>query len=85
MHKESFLINCNTPLHVSTLLDHLQGELSVVVTLRLHYTVGRECAVDWCTALFWRRELSAVRACTSRGHREFTIPVHSQQHILTQL
>jgi hypothetical protein len=27
MHKESFIINCNTLLHVSTLLDHLQGEL----------------------------------------------------------
>jgi hypothetical protein len=27
MHKESFIINRNTFLHVSTLLDHLQGEL----------------------------------------------------------
>jgi hypothetical protein len=27
MHKESFIINRNTPLHVSTLLGHLQGEL----------------------------------------------------------
>jgi hypothetical protein len=27
MHKESFIINCNTLLHVSTLLGHLQGEL----------------------------------------------------------
>jgi exonuclease I len=45
MHKE-FFINCNTLLHVSTLLGHLQGELSVVVTLRLHFTVERECAVD---------------------------------------
>jgi cytochrome bd-type quinol oxidase subunit 1 len=26
MHKESFIINCNTLLHVSTLLGHLQGE-----------------------------------------------------------
>jgi hypothetical protein len=26
-HKESFIINCNTLLHVSTLLGHLQGEL----------------------------------------------------------
>jgi hypothetical protein len=26
MHKQSFIINCNTLLHVSTLLGHLQGE-----------------------------------------------------------
>jgi exonuclease I len=39
MHKASFIINCNTLLHVSTLLGHLQGELSVIVTLRLHLSV----------------------------------------------
>jgi hypothetical protein len=39
MHKESIIINCNTLLHVSTLLGHLQGELSVIVTLRLHFIV----------------------------------------------
>jgi hypothetical protein len=27
MHKESFIINCNTLLHDSTLPGHLQGEL----------------------------------------------------------
>jgi hypothetical protein len=27
MHKESLIINRNTLLHVSTLFDHLQGEL----------------------------------------------------------
>jgi hypothetical protein len=27
MHKESYIINRNTLLHVSTLLGHLQGEL----------------------------------------------------------
>jgi hypothetical protein len=27
MHKESFIINRNTLLHVSTLLGHLQGKL----------------------------------------------------------
>jgi hypothetical protein len=32
-------INRNTLLHVSTLLGHLQGELSVTVTLGLHFTV----------------------------------------------
>jgi hypothetical protein len=39
MHKESLIINRNTLLHVSTLLGHLQGELLVTVTLRLHFTV----------------------------------------------
>jgi hypothetical protein len=39
MHKESFIINRNTLLHVSTLLGHLQGELFVIVTLRLYFTV----------------------------------------------
>jgi hypothetical protein len=39
MHKESFIINCNTLLHVSTLVGHLQGELFVIVTLRLHFIV----------------------------------------------
>jgi hypothetical protein len=37
MHKESFIINCNTLLHASTLLGLLQGELFVIVTLRLHF------------------------------------------------
>jgi hypothetical protein len=37
MHKESFIINYNTLLHVSTLLGDFQGELSLVVTLRLHF------------------------------------------------
>jgi hypothetical protein len=39
MHKESFIINRTTHLHVSTLLDHLQGELFVTVTLGLHFIV----------------------------------------------
>jgi hypothetical protein len=60
---KSFFINCNTLLHVSTLLDHLQGELFVIVTLRLHFTVEWECAVDCVLRCFWRRELSAVPAC----------------------
>jgi hypothetical protein len=33
MHKESFIINRNTLLHLSTLLGHLQGE-----TFRYLYT-----------------------------------------------
>jgi hypothetical protein len=63
---KSFFIYCNTLLHVLTLLGHLQGELSVVVTLRLHYTVEWECAVDCVLRCFWRRELSAVSACTAQ-------------------
>jgi hypothetical protein len=39
MHKQSFVINCNTLLHVLTLLGHLQGELFVIFTLRLHFIV----------------------------------------------
>jgi hypothetical protein len=39
VHKESFIINRNTLAHVSTLLGHLQGELSVTVILGLHFTV----------------------------------------------
>jgi hypothetical protein len=39
MHKESFIINRNTLLHVSALLGHLEGELFVTVTLRLHFIV----------------------------------------------
>jgi hypothetical protein len=46
MHKESFIINRNTLLHVSTLLGYLQGELPVTGTLELHFTVEWECAVD---------------------------------------
>jgi hypothetical protein len=39
MHKESFIINRNTLLHVSTLLGHLQGERIVTFTLGLHFIV----------------------------------------------
>jgi hypothetical protein len=39
MHKESYIVNRNTLPHVSTLLGHLQGELSVTVTLGLHFIV----------------------------------------------
>jgi hypothetical protein len=35
MHIESFIINCNTLLNVSTLLGHLQGELSVALPRQL--------------------------------------------------
>jgi hypothetical protein len=39
MHKESLIVHRNTLLHVSTLLGHLQGELSLIVTLELHAIV----------------------------------------------
>jgi exonuclease I len=45
MHKESYIVNRNTLLHVSTLLGRLQGELSVTVTLRLHFIVEWECDI----------------------------------------
>jgi hypothetical protein len=78
MHKESFIINRNTLLHVSTLLGYLQGELFVTVTLRLHFTVEWECAVDCVVRCFWRCELSAVwPAGPDRGG--FTPPVHNTQ------
>jgi hypothetical protein len=69
MHKESFIISRNTLPHVSTLLGHLQGELFVTVTLRLHFTVEWECAVDCVLRCSWRRELSAVRACRPAPQR----------------
>jgi hypothetical protein len=48
MHKEFFFITCNTLLHVSTLLGHLQGGLSAVVTLWLHFIV--ELLIVYCVA-----------------------------------
>jgi hypothetical protein len=59
----------------------------VIVTLRLHFTVEWECAVDCVLRCFWNRELSAARACrpAGRDRREYTAAVHSTQHILTQL
>jgi hypothetical protein len=58
MHKESFIVNRNKLLHVSTLLVHLQGEFFVIVSLRLHFIVEWECAVDFVLRCFWKRELS---------------------------
>jgi hypothetical protein len=50
MHKE-FFINCNTLLHVSTLLGHLQGEFCYHYTKVALYTWVRMCC--WlCTASF---------------------------------
>jgi hypothetical protein len=70
MHKGVFFIKCKTLLHVSTLLGHLQGELFVTVTLRLHFTVERECAVDCvlCTG-----GVNCPRSSPAgRDRREFT-------------
>jgi hypothetical protein len=52
MHKESFIINRNTLLHVSTLLGHLQGELFCYRSTKVAlYTWVRMCC--WLfTALF---------------------------------
>jgi hypothetical protein len=36
----------------------------VIFTVRLHFVVELECAVDCVLRCFWRRELSAVPACT---------------------
>jgi hypothetical protein len=57
MHKEFFLVNYNTLLHVSTLLGHLQGETFLCRYTMLHYTVQRECVVDCALRRLWRREL----------------------------
>jgi hypothetical protein len=43
--KSSF-INCNTLLHVSTLLGHLKGETFRCRYTRLHYTVEREFSLN---------------------------------------
>jgi hypothetical protein len=40
MHKGSFIINRNTLLHVSTLLGHLQGELSFTPLKTTQYAVN---------------------------------------------
>jgi hypothetical protein len=58
-HKESFIINRNTLLHVSTVLGHLQGELSVTVTLKLHFIVEWECVLFTV--------YSVLEACTLCG------------------
>jgi hypothetical protein len=85
MHKESFIINRNTLLHVSALRGHLQGELFVIVTLRLHFIVEWECAVDCVLEAWTLYEFLACRSGPQRVHASKNNAVHSQQHILTQL
>jgi hypothetical protein len=86
MHKEGFIINCNTLLHVSTLLGDFQAELFVVVTLRLHITGGVECAGDCvlCTGgvnsprarlagTAWSSRLQNQRSTQSTAHSHPTV------------
>jgi hypothetical protein len=80
MHKESFIINRNTLLHVSTLLGHLQGELSCYRCANVALSWVRMCC--WlCTALF----LVACTVCgpglhcpLQAGTAEFTPPKTTQ-------
>jgi hypothetical protein len=68
MHKESFIINRNTLLNVSTLLGHLQGELFVIITLRLHFIV------EWSRlALQCSSRLQKQRSTQSTAHSHSTI------------
>jgi hypothetical protein len=67
MHKESFIINRNTLLHISTLLGHLQGELFVIVTLRLHFIVEWQCAVDCVLCSGGVNSLRSGLHCCSAG------------------
>jgi hypothetical protein len=87
MHTDSFIINRNTLLHVSTLLGHFQGEL-------LCYRYAKVALYSWvrmccwlCNALFleaWTLRGPGLQAGTAQSSRvQYT--VHSQQHILTQL
>jgi hypothetical protein len=72
MHEQSFIINRNTLLHVSTLLGHLQGEPSVIVTL-----CTLQLSENVLLTVYWRRELSAVRpagrTAESNGNLSVTV------------
>jgi hypothetical protein len=74
MHKESFIINRNALLHVSALLGHLQGELFVIVTLRLQLQLSENVLLTVYCIVF-----GGVNSLRSRP------AVHSQQHLLAQL
>jgi hypothetical protein len=64
MQKESFIINRNTLLHVSTLPGHLQGEL-----FRYRYT---KVAFYSCT--LWSRPALPVQAGTAESSRlQYTV------------
>jgi hypothetical protein len=58
LHKESFIINRNTLLHVSTLLGHLQGEhFHYPYTRVALYSRVRMCC--YLRTVYWRHELTA--------------------------
>jgi hypothetical protein len=81
---KSFFIYCNTLLHVLTLLGHLQGELSVVVTLRLHYTVERECAVHCALRAgvnsLWSRLVQAQAGTAENSRLQKQLSAQSTAH-----
>jgi hypothetical protein len=45
----------------------------VIVTLRLHFIVEWECAVDCVLRCSWRRELSVVTACRPPKTTQYTV------------
>jgi hypothetical protein len=60
---KSFFVNYNTLLRVSTLLGHLQGELFCYRYTKVAlYSWVRMCC--WLCTVYWRREFSAVQACS---------------------
>jgi hypothetical protein len=72
MHKESFIINCNTLLHGSTMLRHLQGELFVIGTLDCTLYLSENVLLTVYCVVF-----GGVNSL--RSGPEFTPPVHSTQ------
>jgi hypothetical protein len=81
MHKERFIVNRYTLLHVSTLLGHLQGELSVTVTLVCTLQLNENVLLTVYCVVFGG--VNSQAGTTDSSRLQYT--VHSQQHILTQL
>jgi hypothetical protein len=78
MHKESFIINRNTLLHVSTLVGHLQGDLFVIVTGRCTlYLCENVLLTVYCVVFGGVYSLRSLPA--GRDRSAFTPPVHSTQ------
>jgi hypothetical protein len=90
MHKQSFIINCNTLLHVSTLLGHLQGEEHFCYRYTMVALYSWVIMCCWlCTALFleaWSlcgpglSELSVVPACNPGPQRVHASSTQSTAH-----
>jgi hypothetical protein len=72
---KGFFITCNTLIHVSTLLGHLQGELFAVVTLWLHFIV--ELLIVYCVAFLEARTLCGLRlhCSASRDNQQLNYKV----------